>query len=266
MRTWIKLYTEIVSDPKIGRLTDRQFRTCINLFAIAGIEDNGGVLPNISDLTWRLRIKEDALNNDMQALARVGILKKSGDTWTVAKFDTRQAKPPSASKDAVRERVQRHRAKHGNDDVTTLHANGNALEEEVEVEVEVELEEEVEVEVEKKKKDDFDPAFARALRAFENDISMISGSIAPDIADMWDLLTTNGVSDWWFTAIEIAVASNKRSWSYVRGILQNCLTQGRAPVPRGNGHSNGKSEERPYRIVEDVDEAGRPIVRKEYLP
>lgn len=32
MKSWIKLYTEILNDPKMGRLTDRQYRTCINLF------------------------------------------------------------------------------------------------------------------------------------------------------------------------------------------------------------------------------------------
>jgi hypothetical protein len=34
MKTWIKLYTEILQDPKMGRLTDRQYRTCVNLFLL----------------------------------------------------------------------------------------------------------------------------------------------------------------------------------------------------------------------------------------
>ena len=35
-RYWIKLYHEILEDPKMGRLSDRQFRRVIELFLLAG--------------------------------------------------------------------------------------------------------------------------------------------------------------------------------------------------------------------------------------
>ena len=74
MRYWVKLYTEIVNDPKMGRLTDRQFRTCINLFALAGEIDADGALPDVEDLAWRLRLKDDDLAADLKSLVAVNIL------------------------------------------------------------------------------------------------------------------------------------------------------------------------------------------------
>jgi hypothetical protein len=81
-----------------------------------------------------------------------------------------------------------------------------------------------------------DKAYAQALRAFENDISLLSGTLADDMADMWNLLLGNNTPDWWYRAIEVAVGANKREWRYMRGILQRCLTEGHPPRTRnGNG-------------------------------
>lgn len=86
-----------------------------------------------------------------------------------------------------------------------------------------------------------DTAYAQALRAFENDISLLSGTLADDMADMWNLLLGNNTPDWWYKAIEVAVAANKREWRYVRGILQRCLTEGHPPHTR-NGNGNAPAE------------------------
>lgn len=140
MRTWIKLYTEIVSDPKMGRLTDRQFRVCINLFALAGVEDHDGLLPTTTDLAWHLRMSVDDLANDLQALAQVGIIAAVDDVWLIAKWQDRQARSPSAQPEAVLERVRRYRNKAAaernadsetcNEDVTSLQSDCNATREE----------------------------------------------------------------------------------------------------------------------------------------
>ena len=41
---WIKLYYEILDDPKLGKLTDWLFRRAIELFLLAGENDNDGLL------------------------------------------------------------------------------------------------------------------------------------------------------------------------------------------------------------------------------
>jgi hypothetical protein len=120
MRYWIKLYTEILKDPKMGRLTDRQFRTCINLFALAGEYDQEGALPSIADMSWTLRMDEAELLDNLNELAKVGIVRCINDTWLVCKWQERQAKAPSAAPDKVLQRVHEHRQRQRNESVTTL--------------------------------------------------------------------------------------------------------------------------------------------------
>lgn len=125
---WIKLYTEILMDPKMGRLTDRQHRTCINLFLLAGQQEDGGLLGPLSDIAWQLHMAEQDLAADMEALAAVSIVQEQDGEWYVRQFTQRQERPPSDSPDAVSARVQRFRARKSadvtpvkrpcNDDVT----------------------------------------------------------------------------------------------------------------------------------------------------
>lgn len=120
MRYWIKLYTEILKDPKMGRLTDGQFRACINLFALAGEYDQEGTLPSVADMSWTLRMDEAELLDNLNELAKVGIVRCINDTWLVCKWQERQAKAPSAAPDKVLQRVHEHRQRQRNESVTTL--------------------------------------------------------------------------------------------------------------------------------------------------
>lgn len=112
---WIKLYTEILMDPKMGRLTDRQHRTCINLFLLAGQQENDGLVGPLADIAWQLHLSEQDLADDMTALADVGIVQEQGGEWYVRQFTQRQERPPSDSPDAVTDRVQRFRARKATD-------------------------------------------------------------------------------------------------------------------------------------------------------
>lgn len=86
---WIKLYHELLDDPKIGRLTDSQFRLTINLFLLAGDCDQDGYLPSIDDIRWRLR-DPDHFDDDLQALKALGILEDEDGVLLVSKFADRQ--------------------------------------------------------------------------------------------------------------------------------------------------------------------------------
>jgi hypothetical protein len=120
MREWIKLYTEIVNDRKMCLLSDRQFRVCVNLFALAGIVDDGGILPPLDDMAFQLRVTEQDLMSDLRALARANILLVDDGVWMVAHWRNRQAKPPSDMPEAILARVKKHRAKTRNETVTPL--------------------------------------------------------------------------------------------------------------------------------------------------
>jgi len=103
-RYWIKLYHEILDDPKMGRLSDSLYRRVIELFLIAGDYDKEGLLPSITDIAWRLRVPEDILLSQLAELRDFGILSIDGQNrWFVTHFNDRQ------SADSPSQRVRRHR-------------------------------------------------------------------------------------------------------------------------------------------------------------
>ncbi len=115
---WIKLYIEILDDPKMGRLTDRLFRRTMQVFLLAGEGNESGQLPSTSDMAWRFRVGKEELETDLADMASSGIVHKEDDRWVVTKFAERQA-PIS---DAERMRQLRKRKKkelyYGDDTVT----------------------------------------------------------------------------------------------------------------------------------------------------
>jgi hypothetical protein len=117
-RFWIKLYIEILDDPKMGRLGDELWRRAVELFLLAGKEGNDGALPPIDEMAWTLRLSEDKVLEDLHGLAEVGIVHElEPGVWVVTKFAQRQAAVP------VEERVRRYRS--GNDIVTKRYKNSN---------------------------------------------------------------------------------------------------------------------------------------------
>lgn len=129
MKTWIKLYTEVLHDPKMGRLTDRQYRTCINLFLLAGQIDQDGALPQLDDIAYHLRTDTASLSADAMALAAVGILTQEGDDWTVTRFAERQARNQSETPEQVKRRVTEYRQRKAqacNGDVTACNVSVTA--------------------------------------------------------------------------------------------------------------------------------------------
>lgn len=95
---WIKLYHEILDDPKMGRLPDNLWRRVIELFLIAGDADGEGELPPINDISWRLRVDSNQLMREMEELQTAGILSCVDDQWIVTNFAKRQAAETSTER------------------------------------------------------------------------------------------------------------------------------------------------------------------------
>ena len=94
---WIKVYHEILDDPKVGRLPDRLFRLMILVFLLAGEFAKNGELPPIEDIAWRLRpITVEELLLDLEELSTSGIVHQDDGRWFVTNFSKRQA-PISSS-------------------------------------------------------------------------------------------------------------------------------------------------------------------------
>lgn len=53
-QTWFRFYNEVVDDPKVQRLAPPLFKSWVNFMCIAS--KHGGVLPEIQDIAYRLRV------------------------------------------------------------------------------------------------------------------------------------------------------------------------------------------------------------------
>ena len=102
---WIKLYHEVLDDPKMGRLNDHLWRRAIEFMLVAGEYDQAGMLPELGDMAWKLRVSEEQLQTDLESLSVTNIVTFRDSRWHVTKFAERQA----PVEDAERKRQQRKR-------------------------------------------------------------------------------------------------------------------------------------------------------------
>jgi hypothetical protein len=117
---WIKLYHEILDDPKMGRMPDRLWRRTIELFLLAGELDEEGLLPEVRDMAWRLRLDDDSLSDDLSLLETYKIVHRENNRYVVTKFADRQSAMSSA------ERTRRYRETEKHNEYETVHyGNGN---------------------------------------------------------------------------------------------------------------------------------------------
>jgi hypothetical protein len=122
---WIKLYHELLDDPKMATMPDHLWRRTIELFLVAGKINHAGNIPNTKEIAWYLRTDEKALLADLEAIAALGIISKTENGWVVNKFSIRQA----AVSDRDRKANQRERDKkaqyYGHEDVTESRRKSN---------------------------------------------------------------------------------------------------------------------------------------------
>lgn len=89
---WIKLYQEILDDPKMGMLPAELWRFTIELFLLAGEIDCNGTLPNVTKIAWRLRYSVSQVETWLDELSKeTGIVTNTKAGWEVTNFAKRQA-------------------------------------------------------------------------------------------------------------------------------------------------------------------------------
>ena len=146
---WIKLYHEILDDPKMGRMPEILFARCIKLFLLAGEINENGLLPSTDDIAWRLRLEPEEVENDLIELQKIGIIIQIDGRWVVKKFAERQ----NAMEPALKMRLYREHKKENEyydihysnvtDSVTTPVTNSNTdTDIDIDKETEAEAEEE----------------------------------------------------------------------------------------------------------------------------
>lgn len=146
---WIKLWHELLDDPKMGPLSDRLWRRTIELFLLAGELDRDGLLPPTEQIAWRLRIPAEDLEQDLIALSQIkddaddeGIITKQGDRWFLPAFEQRQAAMTSSERTERGRKRERRETYQGRGRADAGPVRPTEQEEEVEVEQEEEEEEE----------------------------------------------------------------------------------------------------------------------------
>lgn len=107
MTLWFRYYTGTVHDPKVQRLPGDTFKAWVNLLCLAA--ENDGILPAIEDVSYALRMGEDAVKTILEQLSAVGLLDETKDGLQPHNWDERQYKS-----DVSTNRVKRFRDKKRN--------------------------------------------------------------------------------------------------------------------------------------------------------
>ena len=260
---WIKLYHEILRDPKMGRLPDNVYRRCIELFLLAGETDKDGELPPIPDIAWTLHQTEEALQAEMDHLKQVGILTENEDgVWYVTNFANRQA--PVSGADRVREYRKRQREEARSQPETKSNDDGNEgvtfRYTDTDTEKESTTTAPVRVHAHTPARDapvpasepirsheapvddhDFPPPrkqtdaeYARAIDCYTQNVGHLAPITADQFGDRFDEISAHlgqvesgeSPAAWFEYAVEEAAAASVYRWSYVDKILAGVLADG----------------------------------------
>lgn len=149
---WLRLYTEILNDPKVQRLPDSLFRAYINFLCIAKEYSDNGVLPPKKDIAFFLRCPENSVKKFCDGLKKVGLLDEENDSFIIHGWNNRQYDSDNDPTANMRKRRQRERDKtpYVTDDVTDVSrvtsrtCHENVTRTEIEKEIEKEREREIE--------------------------------------------------------------------------------------------------------------------------
>ena len=126
---WLKLYTEIMDDPKLATWSGDQFRVFIMLLCLAREAEEPGFIPMTpAEISWRIRRPIEEVESTLE-LCQQGdrpIIETVEGGYMMLKFMARQYDNPSDTPDETRKRKQRQRDKEKvsrgcHEDVTSGH-------------------------------------------------------------------------------------------------------------------------------------------------
>lgn len=114
---WIKLYQNLVDDPKFARLSDIAKSLYYELYCLAGISDAGGLIlvgkdiADIDKIAWRLRRPDDLLKIGLSELSANELISLDDNQVIVARYADEQGPSHEEQREAWRIRQDRHREK-----------------------------------------------------------------------------------------------------------------------------------------------------------
>jgi len=106
---WLRLYDEVLDDPKVQRLTDAQFRAWVNLLCLANKgKPRGRIELDFGAIAFRLRIKQNEAVDLIEFFQERGFFVDDGWGVKFHDWDERQGRknrPPAHEWRALREAV-----------------------------------------------------------------------------------------------------------------------------------------------------------------
>ncbi len=111
-KQWIRLYTEVVDDPKVQTLPPEQFKFWVNCLCLAG--KHNGKLPNVGSLAWTLRETPEKIKEWTSALESAQLLENKGGDVIPHGWKDRQYEDSTSA-----ERTRRYRERHCDVTVTS---------------------------------------------------------------------------------------------------------------------------------------------------
>lgn len=231
---WIKLFHEVLDDPKMFELTGDLYRRAIELFLLAGVTDDKGKLPPVKTIAFRLRITKEQLISDIEQLVETGIITFADGVYIVTNFEKRQAPATNAERQKTYRQARHKEAYYGNESVTqsVTQSENNVTQKTQPCYIDKIRREEI-------RKDKTSGAGA-VFTLYENNIGTISSIVSEKIKEAVEEFPP----DWIESAIQVAVENNVRKWSYIRAILDRWQVEG--------FKSNGKKP----KAEEEVDMKG----------
>lgn len=221
---WMKLWFDILRDPKMGMLPDRLWRRVIELFLLAGQKGEEGLLPTVAEIAWQLNKPEKAIIIDLENIRKTGIVDINGNgVWYVANFKKRNA--PVENTKRVKDFRTRERYEKGNEDVTEVKRECNEA-------LQLRYQEEQKnrrTEEQIKDTTTSDENFAKIVTTYQN----VCGVINPITADKLRLAYEEYEPQWIIDALTESAVQNKRNWAYAEAILKRWKVEGRNSK-RGN--------------------------------
>ena len=103
---WLRLYSSVLHDPKVQRLSPALFKHWVNLLCLASEQEQRGLLPSVDDIAFTLRIKPSEAANVMKLLRCAGLI----DTTEDGRDYPHNWPQRQRESDDVAARVRRHRA------------------------------------------------------------------------------------------------------------------------------------------------------------
>lgn len=102
---WFRLYSSVLNDPKVQRLSPVLFKHWVNILCVASENEPRGELPGVTDLAFALRVKPTQMRKILASLGQVGVIDTSSDgkvrvhNWTARQRES----------DNIAARVEKHR-------------------------------------------------------------------------------------------------------------------------------------------------------------